>query len=115
MWFLIISFKLSWLDRVGGIVWIDLFEPYQVLCIDEATANIDLNTDYLIQQTIQEEFYDKTVLTIAHRLNTVMHSDRILVLSSGKVVEFAEPAYLLQKTDSLFHGFVHNHIWIMQC
>ena len=72
--------------------------------MDEATAAVDLETDDLIQATIRKEFADCTVLTIAHRLNTIMDSSRIMVLDAGKVVEFDSPENLLRKTDSIFYG-----------
>lgn len=52
---------------------------------------MDVETDKLLQQTIRTEFGDRTILTIAHRINTIMDSDRILVLSAGKIVEFDSP------------------------
>ncbi|XP_053408287.1 ATP-binding cassette sub-family C member 10-like [Mercenaria mercenaria] len=80
----------------------------KILCIDEATASVDMETDMLIQQTIHSEFVDSTVLTIAHRINTIMDSDRVLVMSEGKVAEFAAPGRLLQSHDSLFYKLVHG-------
>ncbi|ESO85415.1 hypothetical protein LOTGIDRAFT_183817 [Lottia gigantea] len=85
-----------------------LLTKAKVLCIDEATASVDQETDSLIQATIQEEFRDSTVLTIAHRLNTIMDSDRVLVMSEGKVVEFSSPQTLLQNKDTLFYQMVHG-------
>uniref|UniRef100_A0A8C7U254 ATP-binding cassette sub-family B member 6 n=1 Tax=Oncorhynchus mykiss TaxID=8022 RepID=A0A8C7U254_ONCMY len=79
-----------------------LLTEANILCIDEATASVDQKTDKLLQQTIREKFQDKTVLTIAHRINTIMDSDRVLVMHSGKVVEFDTPADLCQRDDSIF-------------
>ena len=89
----------------------------QVLCIDEATASVDQETDSLIQQTIHTEFHDQTVLTIAHRINTILDSDRVMVMSGGEIVEFASPARLLKNKQSMFYSLVHgnkeqgNGIW----
>ncbi|XP_017768863.1 PREDICTED: probable multidrug resistance-associated protein lethal(2)03659 [Nicrophorus vespilloides] len=75
----------------------------KILVLDEATANIDRETDALIQKTIRRKFSECTVLTIAHRLNTIMDSDRILVMDSGQVIEFDSIANLLQNTKSHFY------------
>ncbi|KAM4612066.1 ATP-binding cassette sub-family C member 10 isoform 2-T2 [Polymixia lowei] len=83
-----------------------LLTQANVLCIDEATASVDQKTDKLLQQTIRETFRDKTVLTIAHRINTIMDSDRVLVMHAGKVVEFDTPAALCQADSSIFHRLV---------
>merc|ERR1712046_53971 len=72
-----------------------LLRQSRIICLDEATANIDVNTDKALQEVIKTGFKDRTVLTIAHRLNTIMHSDRILFLENGQVAEFAAPAELL--------------------
>lgn len=68
----------------------------KILVLDEATANVDPHTDALIQKTIRKKFEKCTVLTIAHRLHTVMDSHKILVMSSGNMVEFAHAHELLQ-------------------
>ena len=72
----------------------------QILILDEATAAVDLETDDLIQTTIRCEFSDCTVLTIAHRLNTIMDSTKIAVFEDGKLVEFAQPKKLLDTASS---------------
>ncbi|XP_033761065.1 multidrug resistance-associated protein 4-like isoform X1 [Pecten maximus] len=80
----------------------------RVLMIDEATANVDPRTDELIQKTIRDKFRHCTVLTIAHRLNTIMDSDRVLVLDEGNIVEFNQPYLLLQNEDGYFYRMVQQ-------
>ncbi len=65
------------------------------MLIDEATASIDIETDSIVQKVMKKQFADKTVLTIAHRINTVVESDRILVLNKGEIAEFDSPELLL--------------------
>ncbi|NXI81975.1 MRP2 protein, partial [Rhipidura dahli] len=74
-----------------------LLRKAKILILDEATAAVDLETDHLIQTTIQREFADCTVLTIAHRLHTIMDSNRVMVLQAGQIVEFDSPEELLMK------------------
>ncbi|XP_067948316.1 multidrug resistance-associated protein 1-like [Watersipora subatra] len=81
-----------------------LLRKTKILVLDEATAAVDLETDDLIQKTIRTAFADCTILTIAHRLNTIMDSDRILVLDKGMVAEFDTPENLLRDDDSVFSG-----------
>lgn len=78
----------------------------KVLILDEATANVDPDTDKLIQDTIRTKFSDCTVLTIAHRLHTVMDNDKVLVMDAGEVVEFGHPYELIQKSDGHFRRLV---------
>nr|XP_019945785.1 PREDICTED: multidrug resistance-associated protein 4 isoform X3 [Paralichthys olivaceus] len=80
----------------------------RILIIDEATANVDPRTDSLIQQTIRDKFQECTVLTIAHRLNTIIDCDRILVLDAGRIREYDEPYVLLQNQDGLFYQMVQQ-------
>ncbi|KAE8299274.1 Multidrug resistance-associated protein 4 [Larimichthys crocea] len=80
----------------------------RILVIDEATANVDPRTDSLIQQTIRDKFQECTVLTIAHRLNTIIDCDRILVLAAGRIQEYDQPYVLLQNQDGLFYQMVQQ-------
>ncbi|XP_070762186.1 ATP-binding cassette sub-family C member 5 isoform X2 [Enoplosus armatus] len=77
-----------------------LLRQCKVLILDEATAAMDAETDTLIQETIRSSFQDCTTLTIAHRLHTVLASDRIMVLNQGQVAEFDEPSKLLANENS---------------
>ncbi|XP_045930955.1 multidrug resistance-associated protein 5 isoform X1 [Micropterus dolomieu] len=77
-----------------------LLRQCKVLILDEATAAMDAETDALIQETIRSSFQDCTTLTIAHRLHTVLASDRIMVLNQGQVAEFDEPSKLLANENS---------------
>lgn len=78
----------------------------RLLVLDEATANVDPQTDALIQSTIRSKFAECTVLTIAHRLHTVMDSDKVLVMDAGRMVEFDHPHMLLQNADGILRGMV---------
>ncbi|KFH67840.1 hypothetical protein MVEG_06571 [Podila verticillata NRRL 6337] len=85
-----------------------LLRKTKVLILDEATAAVDVETDDLIQKTIRKEFKDRTILTIAHRIKTVMDSDKILVLEKGQVEEFESPSRLLTKPESLFYSLAQQ-------
>ncbi|XP_050673621.1 ATP-binding cassette subfamily C member 4-like [Leptidea sinapis] len=80
----------------------------RILIMDEATANVDPQTDNFIQQTIRRQFASCTVLTIAHRLNTIMDSDRVLVMGAGQILEFDHPYNLMSNPDSHFSGMVRE-------
>ncbi|CAF3536954.1 unnamed protein product [Rotaria sp. Silwood1] len=69
-----------------------ILKKSHILLIDEATANVDHTTDRMIQEVIADKFRDRTILTIAHRLNTVANSDRILMLQQGEVAYFDVPS-----------------------
>ncbi|KAJ2210051.1 hypothetical protein EV179_006454, partial [Coemansia sp. RSA 487] len=73
-----------------------LMRNHKVVVLDEATANVDLETDQRMQRLIRSEFKGCTVLTIAHRLETIMNSDRIIVMDNGRVAEIGPPAALLE-------------------
>ncbi|XP_030210094.1 multidrug resistance-associated protein 4-like isoform X1 [Gadus morhua] len=80
----------------------------RILIIDEATAHVDPRTDELIQRTIREKFRDCTVLTIAHRLNTIIDSDRIMVLDAGEIQAYDAPYTLLQDPEGIFYKMVQQ-------
>ncbi|XP_060873076.1 ATP-binding cassette sub-family C member 4-like isoform X2 [Metopolophium dirhodum] len=80
----------------------------KILVLDEATANVDQQTDLLIQRTIRNKFRATTVLTIAHRLNTVIDSDKVLVLDTGTMVECDHPHNLLQNKEGAFYKMVEQ-------
>ncbi|XP_025017040.1 canalicular multispecific organic anion transporter 1 isoform X2 [Tetranychus urticae] len=81
-----------------------LLRKTQVLVLDEATAAVDVETDELIQETIRREFADCTIVTIAHRLNTIMDYDKIIVMDKGKIVEYDSPINLLANKNSIFYS-----------
>ncbi|KAL3283467.1 hypothetical protein HHI36_006610 [Cryptolaemus montrouzieri] len=83
-----------------------LIRKNKILLLDEATANIDPGTDAIIQKTIKRELADCTVLTVAHRLNTVMDSDKVMVMEEGEVIEFDHPHILLQNVNGAFYNMV---------
>jgi ABC-type multidrug transport system fused ATPase/permease subunit len=81
----------------------------RILVLDEATASVDSATDNVIQRTLRTEFRDCTVVTIAHRIPTVVDSDRVLVLSDGRIAEFDVPVTLLENKNSLFAKLVAEY------
>ncbi|KAL0790594.1 hypothetical protein Bca101_006840 [Brassica carinata] len=85
-----------------------LLRRSKILVLDEATAAVDVRTDVLIQKTIREEFKSCTMLIIAHRLNTIIDCDKVLVLDSGKVQEFSTPENLLSNGESSFSKMVQS-------
>lgn len=80
----------------------------RILVMDEATASVDPQTGLFIQTTIRRKFKHCTVLTVAHRLHTILDSDRILVMDSGRIVEYGSPFELLMEETStkVFHDMV---------
>ena len=83
-----------------------LLTPSNILVLDEATAAVDVETDALLQITLRSSiFQDRTIITIAHRINTILDSDRIIVLREGKVAEFDTPDELIRRK-GLFYELV---------
>ncbi|CAL5195605.1 unnamed protein product [Lathyrus oleraceus] len=85
-----------------------LLKRNRILVLDEATASIDSATDVILQRVIRQEFAECTVITVAHRVPTVIDSDMVMVLSYGKVVEYDEPSNLMD-TDSSFSKLVAEY------
>ena len=83
-----------------------IIRNWRIVLIDEATASIDIKTEKAIHSLISEKFNNATVITIAHRLNTIMKSDKILVLDKGEVVEFKSPKLLSEDSSSMFYSFL---------
>ena len=86
-----------------------LLQKSKIIILDEATANVDYKTDHLIQDVIRNRFKESTVLTIAHRLNTIMDYDKVIVMDQGRVVEFDKPEVLLQNKTGFFCRLVQSH------
>lgn len=85
-----------------------LLKNSRVLVMDEATASCDPETDNLIQRTVRLHFKDVTILTIAHRLPTIIDYDKVLVMADGHVAEYGAPAELLADRDGLFSAMVDS-------
>ncbi|KAE9593921.1 putative xenobiotic-transporting ATPase [Lupinus albus] len=85
-----------------------LLRRSKVLVLDEATAAVDVRTDALIQKTIRQEFQSCTMLIIAHRLNTIIDCNRILLLDDGRVLEYSSPEELLVNEGSAFYKMVQS-------
>ena len=85
-----------------------LLKQSKVLVLDEATANLDAATDELIQTTTLRALGEATVLTIAHRLNTIMDSNRVMVLDQGNIAEFDSPDNLLDNKETIFYSMAKN-------
>nr|CAH8872156.1 unnamed protein product [Trichobilharzia regenti] len=80
-----------------------LLRNSKILILDEATASVDMKTDNLIQETIRTQFTDCTVLTVSHRLGTIINSDKIITIANGQIVDYDTPENLLDNTNSILH------------
>jgi ATP-binding cassette, subfamily C (CFTR/MRP), member 1 len=85
-----------------------MLNPSRILLLDEATAALDSNTNAAVQEVLKAHFSDRTIFTIAHRLDTIIDSDRILTMNAGVVAEYAHPHELLSNPDSIFHELCMN-------
>jgi ATP-binding cassette, subfamily C (CFTR/MRP), member 1 len=80
----------------------------KILVLDEATAYVDYHTDRQVREVLKSEFTHSTVISIAHRIDSILHADKVLVLSAGKVVEYDSPARLLARTDGQFRSLAQE-------
>uniref|UniRef100_A0A7S1T954 Probable ATP-dependent transporter ycf16 n=1 Tax=Compsopogon caeruleus TaxID=31354 RepID=A0A7S1T954_9RHOD len=87
-----------------------LLRRSRIVVLDEATASLDFKTDEVVQLTIRQYFYDCTVICIAHRLQTILDSDHILVLDQGHLVEQGSPRSLLDDESSVFYGMARAQL-----
>ncbi|GFX49233.1 multidrug resistance-associated protein 7 [Trichonephila clavipes] len=85
-----------------------LLQRSKILCMDEATASIDYHTDSLIRHTVRMAFRRSTILVIAHRVETILDCDRVIVMNEGQIVEIDKPSTLLSDPKSEFYGLVYN-------
>jgi ABC-type multidrug transport system fused ATPase/permease subunit len=85
-----------------------MLNPSKILLLDEATAALDSDTNAAVNDVLKEHFSDRTIFTIAHRLDTIIESDRILTISAGIVAEFDEPSTLIDNQRSVFHELCMN-------
>ena len=83
-----------------------LLRETKIVCLDEATASVDNESDLMMQKVISQEFKDKTVMTIAHRINTIIESNKVLCMASGKVLSYDTPSKLLEDPSSIFAQLV---------
>ena len=85
-----------------------ILEPSKLVLFDEATANIDIKTEEIIQRTVEEKFGDSTMIVVAHRVQTVLECDKIIVMNDGFVQDFGSPQELLEKWDGFFKQIVEK-------
>jgi ATP-binding cassette, subfamily C (CFTR/MRP), member 1 len=83
-----------------------MLTPTNILVLDEATAAVDVETDAMLQTTLRSPlFAHRTIITVAHRINTILDSDKVVVLDKGEVIEFDTPQALIKQKGS-FYGLV---------
>jgi ABC-type multidrug transport system fused ATPase/permease subunit len=85
-----------------------MLNPSCILLLDEATAALDSDTNAAVNEVLKKHFSDRTIFTIAHRLDTIIESDRILTVSAGVVAEYDSPDVLIENPDSVFHELCKN-------
>ena len=87
-----------------------ILQKNKILILDEATASVDIGTDRLIQETVAEEFKNNTVISITHRIDTILDCDRVMVLDEGKIAELGAINDLMKSENSIFHSIIKDNI-----
>ncbi|KAM4018780.1 ATP-binding cassette sub-family C member 8-like [Anomaloglossus baeobatrachus] len=77
-----------------------------ILIMDEATASIDMATENILQKVVMTAFQERTVVTIAHRVHTILNADLVIVMKRGAIMEYDKPEVLLEREDSMFTSYV---------
>jgi ABC-type multidrug transport system fused ATPase/permease subunit len=85
-----------------------LLRDSKIVVLDEVSSAVDRETDGLMQRVVREEFEGKTVVAIAHRMETVLDYDQVVVLGDGRVLEVGRPADLRERVGSVFRGLVER-------
>ncbi len=99
--------RICVMDEVRAGLSVARIRPPTGTCAgDQATASLDFATDQLVRKCVREAFTDCTIITVAHRLDTILDSDRVMVFEQGRLVEFASPAQLLARPGSFLTGLV---------
>ena len=83
-----------------------LLRDTKIVCLDEATASVDLETDKVMQDVIADQFASRTILTIAHRINTIIENDKVVCLEQGRLQRMDSPAAMLRDPESMFAKLV---------
>ena len=85
-----------------------LLNKNKLILLDEATANIDIQTESLIQKAVETNFKNSTILMIAHRLNTIMFCDKVLVLDKGRIIEYGSLSKLKDDPNTFFGAMLQS-------
>jgi len=89
-----------------------MLSPGRIVILDEATSGVDAATDRLMQKVLREAFQDRTIIVIAHRLNTILDFDRVVVMDAGQLVEVGNPSQLMSKESGRFRALVEQQMTV---
>lgn len=86
----------------------EILSRKQIVVLDEVTSNFDAEGERRFKEVFFREFKGSTIMIISHRLDTVLHCDKVMVMDQGKILEFDSPNKLLEDTQSAFYGLAHT-------